>query len=175
MGKPAGNDNENKNGNGEGDGNDLGGAPMTLASFLKVHPSTFRGSLSVANCGRFHPYDLCKLGIGGCFTCGLSGHLAKDCPRGRNLNAGRNQHQGRVFAVNTNDADKGDPLMRGISLIGDKILVALYDTGASHSFNTFDKVEELGLKILELAFDLHVHTPYQAIVTKLGCRHIFQA
>ncbi|KAL4329873.1 hypothetical protein AHAS_Ahas13G0343600 [Arachis hypogaea] len=38
------NDNGHGNKNGEGDGNDLGGALMTLASFLKVHPPTFRGS-----------------------------------------------------------------------------------------------------------------------------------
>ncbi|XP_057740069.1 uncharacterized protein LOC130957213 [Arachis stenosperma] len=44
MGQLAGNGNGNENKNGEGDGNDLGGAPMTLASFLKVHPLTFRGS-----------------------------------------------------------------------------------------------------------------------------------
>ncbi|KAL4315512.1 hypothetical protein AHAS_Ahas15G0192500 [Arachis hypogaea] len=36
LGQPAGNGDEN--------GDDLGGAPMTLATFLKVHPPTFRGS-----------------------------------------------------------------------------------------------------------------------------------
>ncbi|KAL4329596.1 hypothetical protein AHAS_Ahas13G0315900 [Arachis hypogaea] len=30
--------------NGDENGDDLGGAPMTLATFLKVHPPTFRGS-----------------------------------------------------------------------------------------------------------------------------------
>ncbi|KAL4276201.1 hypothetical protein AHAS_Ahas20G0183500 [Arachis hypogaea] len=46
LGQPVGNRNGNGNGNenGDGDGNDLGGARMTLASFLKVHPPTFRGS-----------------------------------------------------------------------------------------------------------------------------------
>ncbi|XP_016195939.1 uncharacterized protein LOC107636993 [Arachis ipaensis] len=48
LGQPAGNENRNGDGNGtgnrDGNGNDLGGAPMTLASFLKVHPPTFRGS-----------------------------------------------------------------------------------------------------------------------------------
>ncbi|XP_016164899.1 uncharacterized protein LOC107607459 [Arachis ipaensis] len=43
MDQLAGNGNGNENGNGEGDGNNLGGTPMTLASFLKVHPSNFRG------------------------------------------------------------------------------------------------------------------------------------
>ncbi|KAL4287312.1 hypothetical protein AHAS_Ahas19G0173600 [Arachis hypogaea] len=38
LGQPAG------NGNGEGTGNNLGGAPITLASFLKVNPPTFRGT-----------------------------------------------------------------------------------------------------------------------------------
>ncbi|XP_025692775.1 uncharacterized protein [Arachis hypogaea] len=92
----------------------------------------------------------------GCFNCGLLGHIARDCTRGKNLNVGQNQHQGRVFAVNAKDASKADLLMRGICLFGDKTLIALYDTGASHSFISFAKVEELGLKVLELPFDLHM-------------------
>ncbi|XP_057734052.1 uncharacterized protein LOC130949313 [Arachis stenosperma] len=62
--------------------------------------------------------------------------------------------------------------MRGICLIGDKTLVALYDTGASHSFISFAKVEELGLKVSELAFELHVHTPHQTVVTRSSCRRV---
>ncbi|XP_057756022.1 uncharacterized protein LOC130975219 [Arachis stenosperma] len=90
-----------------------------------------------------------RIGLGGCFNCGLPGHIARDCTCGRNLNAGQGQHQGRVFVVNAKDASKEDPLMRGICLIGDKTLIALYDTGASHSFISFAKVEELGLKLGE--------------------------
>ncbi|KAL4276457.1 hypothetical protein AHAS_Ahas20G0209100 [Arachis hypogaea] len=44
--------------------------------------------LICSRCMHFHPYDSCKLGIGGCFTCGLTGHMAKDFPRGRNPNVG---------------------------------------------------------------------------------------
>ncbi|XP_020992705.1 uncharacterized protein LOC110278786 [Arachis duranensis] len=104
--------------------------------------------------------------------CGLPGHIARDCPRGKNQNAGQSQHQGRVFAVNAKDASKADPLMKGICLIGDKSSVALYDTGSSHSFISFAKVEELCLKVSELPFDLHVHTPHQTTMTRSGCRQV---
>ncbi|XP_057744988.1 uncharacterized protein LOC130962844 [Arachis stenosperma] len=90
-------------------------------------------------CGHFHPYDSCKIGLGGCFKCGLAGHIARDCPRGRNQNTGQ---------------------------------IALYDTGALHSFISFTKVKELGLKVLELPFDLHVHTLHQTIMTRSGCRQV---
>ncbi|XP_072088336.1 uncharacterized protein [Arachis hypogaea] len=109
---------------------------------------------------------------GGCFNYGLPGHIARDCTHGRNRNVSLSQHQGRVFVVNAKDASKADPLMRGNCLIGDKILVALYDTGASHSFISFDKVEELCLKVSELAFELHVHTPHQIVMTRSGCRQV---
>ncbi|XP_025648077.1 uncharacterized protein [Arachis hypogaea] len=62
--------------------------------------------------------------------------------------------------------------MRGNCLIGDKILVALYDTEASHLFISFAKVEELSLKVSELVFELHVHTPHQTVMTRSGCRQV---
>ncbi|XP_016195441.1 uncharacterized protein LOC107636449 [Arachis ipaensis] len=128
--------------------------------------------LACDRCGHFHPYDSCKIGIGGCFNCGLPGHFKNDCTRGKNQSTGQGQHQGRVFAVNAKDASKADPLMRGICLIGDKSLVALYETGASHSFISFAKVEEFGLKVSELLFDLHVHTLHQTVMTRSGCRQV---
>ncbi|XP_016178332.1 uncharacterized protein LOC107620720 [Arachis ipaensis] len=129
-------------------------------------------NLTCVRCGHFHPYDSCMIGLGGYFNCGLLGHIASDCTHGKNPNAGQSQHQGRVFAMNAKDASKADLLMRGICLIGDKVLIALYDTGALHSFISFAKVEELGLKVLELAFDLHVHTPHQTVMTRSGCRQV---
>ncbi|XP_020979493.1 uncharacterized protein LOC110272046 [Arachis ipaensis] len=161
-----------------------GYAPQGQGGFRKnTHDQIQRGKgrgnqsksssdLACDRCGRFHPYDSCKIGISGCFHCGLPGHFARDYTRGKNPSAGQSQHQGRVFAVNANDASKADPLMRGICLIGDKSLVALYDTGASHSFILFAKVEKLGLKVSELPFDLYVHTPHQTVMTRLGCRRV---
>ncbi|XP_016178016.1 uncharacterized protein LOC107620357 [Arachis ipaensis] len=148
-------------------------------TFDQYHQARGRGNQSKAlpdltcdRCGRFHPNNSCKIGIGGCFNCGFPGHIARDCTCGRKTqNAGQNQ-QGQVFAMYAQDAAKADPLMRGICLIGDKTLVVLYDNGASHSFISFDKVEELGLKVSELAFDLHVHTLYQTVMTRSGCRQV---
>ncbi|XP_016164684.1 uncharacterized protein LOC107607224 [Arachis ipaensis] len=101
--------------------------------------------LTCVRCGRFHLYDSCKIGLGGNFNCGLLGHIARDCTRGKNPNAGQSQHQGRVFAVNAKDASKADTLMR---------------------------VEELGLKVSKLSFELHVHTLHQTVVTRSGCRQV---
>ncbi|XP_072074016.1 uncharacterized protein [Arachis hypogaea] len=132
-------------------------APQSQGGFRKnTHDQIQRGKgrgnqskgssdLTCDRCRCFHPYDSCKIGICGCFNCGLLGHFAKDFPRGQNQNAGQSQHQGRVFAVNAKDASKAIPLMR---------------------------IEELGLKVLELPSDLHVHTPHQTVMTRSGCRQV---
>ncbi|XP_072066812.1 uncharacterized protein [Arachis hypogaea] len=137
-----------------------------------VAPVEIRTFSDLVNKARVVEQYAKTIGLGDCFKCASPGHIARVCTRGRNPNAGQSQHQGQVFAVNAKDASKADPLMRGICLIGDKTFVALYDNGASHSFISFAKVEELGLKVSELAFDLHVHTPHQTVMTRSGCRQV---
>ncbi|XP_016164866.1 uncharacterized protein LOC107607416 [Arachis ipaensis] len=84
-----------------------------------------QGNFRRPNFDPYHP----ERGRGDCLNCGLPGHMVRDCIRGRNPNAGRNQHQGRVFAVNTSDAAKADPLIRGWCIIGYKALTPLCDIG----------------------------------------------
>ncbi|XP_016195519.1 uncharacterized protein LOC107636531 [Arachis ipaensis] len=51
-----------------------------------------------------------------------------------------------------------------------RTLIALFDTGASHSFIAFEKSSELRLKIVMLAYDLKGHNATsEAIVARLGC------
>ncbi|XP_016185610.1 uncharacterized protein LOC107627274 [Arachis ipaensis] len=107
------------------------------------------------------------------FKRGGAGHMSWNCPEKIDPNAGRAQQQGRVYAITADDAAKSGTLIRGKCKIGGKMLTALYDTGASHSFIAFDKAVELGLKMSALSFDLHVHTPVsKTVVTRLGCQEV---
>nr|XP_025692619.1 uncharacterized protein LOC112794860 [Arachis hypogaea] len=116
-----------------------GYVPQGQGGFKKNNQNQFqyakgRGNQSISSldlacdcCGRFHPYDSCKIGLGGCFKCGLPFYIARDCPRGRNQNAGQSQHQGRIFAVNE----------------------GCFQGGSFDEFISIAKVEELGLKVGE--------------------------
>ncbi|XP_015940400.1 uncharacterized protein LOC107465925 [Arachis duranensis] len=113
--------------------------------------------------GSFHTNTPCKAGLGHCYSCRGAGHEKA------NRNAGRAQQQGHAYDITADDAAKSDTLIRGKCEIGCKVLTALYDIGASHSFIDFDKAAELGLKVLTLSFYLHVHTlASKTVVTKLG-------
>nr|XP_025616843.1 uncharacterized protein LOC112709163 [Arachis hypogaea] len=115
--------------------------------------------LKCQRCRRYHPDKSCRAKLGLCYSCGSTGHISENRPRWGTQDASRAQQQDRVFAVTANDAARSDTLIRGNYEIGNQTLIALNDTRASHSFISFDKVEELGLKLSELAYDLHVHNP----------------
>jgi hypothetical protein len=80
-----------------------------------------------------------------CFTCGSTGHYAKNCPNNQqrqgqnaNQNQGKRQRvqmrQGRLNFTTLADIPEGTPVMTGIFSVLSFPAVILFDSGASHSF-----------------------------------------
>ncbi|XP_016192030.1 uncharacterized protein LOC107632907 [Arachis ipaensis] len=75
--------------------------------------------------------------------------------------------------MSVDGVERSNTLIRGNCEIGSKTLITLFDTVASHSFISFEKASELGLKITMLAYDLEVHTSASETVgTRLGCQQV---
>jgi hypothetical protein len=80
-----------------------------------------------------------------CFTCGNTGHYAKNCPRNQqrqgqnsNKNQGKRQkvqvRQGRLNFNTMADIPEGAPVLTGIFSVLNYLAIILFDSGASHSF-----------------------------------------
>ncbi|XP_057721164.1 uncharacterized protein LOC130935433 [Arachis stenosperma] len=157
-------ENQINNGN---NGNNSDEGPMTLSSFLKVHPPTFKGTLNPTDADNWNQVIVRAL------QAQQPGHLATNFPEKKRCEAGRVQQPGRVYTTSAVGAEGSETLIRGNCEMADKTLNALFDSGATHSFIAFEKAGDIGLKIVILGYDLKVYNAtHEAMVTRLGCPQV---
>ncbi|XP_050897693.1 serine/arginine-rich splicing factor RS2Z32-like [Lathyrus oleraceus] len=106
-------------------------------------------------CGRVgHHANECKSDENKCFKCGKSGHLIADCKtnvptcyncREPSQKPKKAQTGGKVFALTGSQPNISYRLIRGTFYIHDIPLIAIIDTGATHSFIYANYVRKMGL------------------------------
>ncbi|XP_016165238.1 uncharacterized protein LOC107607848 [Arachis ipaensis] len=70
--------------------------------------------LTCRRCGKYHPNTPCRAGLCVCYYCGEAGHLSWNYPeKKKNQEAGKAQHQGRVFTMTADGAGSADTPIRG--------------------------------------------------------------
>ncbi|XP_015947606.1 uncharacterized protein LOC107472616, partial [Arachis duranensis] len=148
-------------------------SPNTNASQGKRFGKQPQQDLNCQKCGRYHPGVPCRFGLGVCYSCGQLGHMATNCPEKKKYETGRVQQPGRVYTTSTIGAEGSETLIRGNCEMAGKILNALFDSGASHSFIAFEKTHELGLRMVVLGYDLKLYNAtHEAMVTRIGCPQV---
>ncbi|CAJ2646737.1 unnamed protein product [Trifolium pratense] len=116
------------------------------------------------NCGKWgHRSDVCLVKVT-CFNCGEEGHKSPMCKKPKKT-------MGKVFALSGDDADQGDNLIRGTCFIYNTPLIAIIDTGATHSFISVDCMKRLSIPVSEMSGRMEIETPANgSVTTRLVCR-----
>ncbi|GAU51985.1 hypothetical protein TSUD_417850, partial [Trifolium subterraneum] len=118
------------------------------------------------SCGKEgHKSKECKATTPTCFNCGEEGHKSPECKKPKKVT-------GKVFALNGEGADQVDNLIRGTCFIHDTPLIAIIDTGATHSFISMDCMKRLNIPVYEMSGCMNIETPASgSVVTRLVCRN----
>ncbi|XP_029130694.1 uncharacterized protein LOC109815756 [Cajanus cajan] len=114
-------------------------------------------------CGGPHMMKDCPTKNYTCFKCGKVGHMAKDCnvrntPARENQKVDRPTAAGRVFALIGTEAKTSSELVKGKGKADGNDISILFDSGASHSFISYECVARLNLVVSSLCVDLVVST-----------------
>nr|GEU98524.1 hypothetical protein [Tanacetum cinerariifolium] len=85
-------------------------------------------------CGKPHPGKECYRVTGTCFSYGLTGHMAKDCPKNNrgNGNDKRPDVKGKVYSLTRDQASNSSGTVTGTLFMNGRAVFVLFDTGATH-------------------------------------------
>nr|GEX71355.1 hypothetical protein [Tanacetum cinerariifolium] len=121
-------------------------------------------------CGKLHPGRVCHRITGACFSCGLTGHMDKDCPKngGSGSKGNRNDKQlaakGKVFSLTRDQAANSSNTVSGTLLRNDRAMFVLFDTGATHSVISITLAKYINIPPTLLNFTLSISTPMKGLV-----------
>jgi hypothetical protein len=116
--------------------------------------------------------------FGACFKCGLTSHIAKNCPN-RQLTQGANLQQcsqglqtftyGKVNHLTAEEAQQSQDTVLGMFLTNSQRATILFDSGASHSIITSKFVAKINLRITIMNYTMIVSSPRSEMKTKHIC------
>src|ERR1044072_9100477 len=120
------------------------------------------------NCGSFgHLAAECRSRRITCYNCGEEGHTRSQCTKPKKEQAG-----GKVFALSGSEVKPDDRLIKGTCFINGIPLIAIIDTGATHSFIALDCAKRLNLEISNLDGSMVIDTPASgSVTTSYVCRN----
>nr|GEZ99750.1 hypothetical protein [Tanacetum cinerariifolium]GEZ99784.1 hypothetical protein [Tanacetum cinerariifolium] len=119
--------------------------------------------------GRLHPGRACHRITGACFSFGLTGHMAKDCPKNSgsgNKGNGNNKQlatKGKVFSLTRDQAANSSGTISGTLLINDRVVFVLFDTSATHSVISITLAKYINIPPTLLNFTLSISTPMKGL------------
>nr|GEY61802.1 hypothetical protein [Tanacetum cinerariifolium] len=117
-------------------------------------------------CGKPHPGKECYRVTGACFSCGLTGHKAKDCPKNNrgNQNDKRPDVKRKVYSLTRGQvANSSGTVTRTLFMNGRAVFV-LFDTGATHFVISVLLSKYINIPHTLLNYTLSISTPMRSLV-----------
>nr|GEW03353.1 hypothetical protein [Tanacetum cinerariifolium] len=103
---------------------------------------------------------------GACFSCGLTGNMAKDCPKNNrgNGNDKRPDVKGKVYSLTRDQAANSSGTITGTLFMNGRAVFVLFDTGATHSVIFVLLSKYINVPPTLLNYTLSISTPKRSLV-----------
>nr|GEU85785.1 putative reverse transcriptase domain-containing protein [Tanacetum cinerariifolium] len=117
-------------------------------------------------CGKPHPGKECYRVTGVCFSCSLTGYMAKDCPKNNrgNGNDKRPDVKGKVYSLTRDQAANSLCTVTGTLFMNGRVVFVLFDNGVTHYVISVLLSKYINAPPMLLNYTLSISTPMRSMV-----------